>query len=1320
MGKALTYIGGFLLVVLSALLIVPQVVDWNNFRGAFEEEASRVLGREVRVGGRVNLALLPVPQVHFEKIRIADTAGTLGEPFFRAESFNMGLAIAPLLRGALEATQIELRQPVLTVAIDGEGRGSWRDVVISPGALPFLPAEVRLRAVQIADGTLALRRSGEGELIRLSGINGELSADNLDGPYRFRGVLAWHGQPREVRVSTAAQDADGGLRFKGYVRVPQTGSTYTVDGKLDDLAGKPRVEGDLAARIPLPSVPGADATVRKGDADRDVLDLRSKVKGDAFAISLPDLALSFDQGGQPQLVAGAGEASWRDGVRLKLSLDSKWLDLDRISGSAAQAGPTNAVRQLVPALVSLLPVEGQVDARVGVEQATIGGEAASDLRLHIERFRGPMQVRELQAVLPGGTRLDLNGTVSVQADSTSFTGDLAVRGSSYAKFLGWAAKGQTLIDTSKQDGAFALQGQLALNAQGLEVANASAELLGGQQLTGAVGFVWEGRKRIDLRLDGQQIDMSSALAGGLDPARIKPLLWPDAFPDDAKAHRPPLMAIFDAKTMDARVAIKAGELSDGERVFRDVDATITVEQGKLQLGSFKVTTPEGMRLDAEGELRDITGQPKGVLRGGIAVLTPASLDGVLRALGRDGAEPGQANLGRLEALLPLRLAGSLQLGARGAGSTDIAVDGVVKGSRTVAGLRLDGGPAKWRDTLVDVTGSVESAAVGLSLANVLLGGGDAAAPQAGAMKGGQLIFKASGLPGKGLVAIASLRGDGLALEFDGKLTQTAAGTRDVAGLVRVEAARGEPVLALLGAGSISGLKDAALSGSAEVASIPTGLRIKPLGLRLAGSEISGRIDVSRDEASAVSVDAAVSAARATVPGLLSMVLDAGPARGGETQGGQEQVWPDAAFNFSALEKVRGRLKLNVSSLVLDQGLELADAFLEAELSPGQVAVTNLDGRALGGELKAKLAFEKTAGAGASLAGALKLDDARLETLAGKAAATGSASLLLQFSGRALSPQSLIAVLQGKGEVTLSGVQLLRHSPSAVPRAVEALLNSRADAPADGPRGLLLNGLSSAAVRIGQAKLGLQIADGALKIDRLRYETADARASVETAVELATLRFDSEWRMEAKAPIQRAAGQAGAKAPHEAPGISLVYVGPLRAVGATEPRLNTDAFERVVTLIRMEREVEELERLRREDEERVKREQERQRVIEEERKRALDAGHAAPGAASPTLPAPSPAAPAASGASAPPSPPAIARPGAAALTGTTGSTSAAAAPPPEAAQGAPPQAEGDTANSPSSTGAPGLDFPKRPARPTRPAAQQPPKFSPFGNPGLGTN
>ena len=188
----------------------------------FEEEASRIFGRDVRVGGSVNVRLLPTPYVRFEKLRIADTSGVTGAPLFRADSFTMWLSVPPLLKGVFEARQVELEKPVVRLAVDRTGKPNWTDLSIRPGGLPFVPADVTLQSVKIAGGEIAYDAAGVGTLARITGIEGDLSARGLRGPFAFRGTIASgegdESDRRQFRIGTGEIAEDYKTRLQVVVQ----------------------------------------------------------------------------------------------------------------------------------------------------------------------------------------------------------------------------------------------------------------------------------------------------------------------------------------------------------------------------------------------------------------------------------------------------------------------------------------------------------------------------------------------------------------------------------------------------------------------------------------------------------------------------------------------------------------------------------------------------------------------------------------------------------------------------------------------------------------------------------------------------------------------------------------------------------------------------------------------------------------------------------------------------------------------------------------------------------------------------------------------
>src|SRR4029078_5232691 len=96
----------------SALFAAPLFIDWNDHRPVFETQASKLLGRDVKVGGKVHMVLLPAPELRFDQVKVADGQGSCGQPLLEAKSIEAWLNIGALLRGAIEARKIAITEPV--------------------------------------------------------------------------------------------------------------------------------------------------------------------------------------------------------------------------------------------------------------------------------------------------------------------------------------------------------------------------------------------------------------------------------------------------------------------------------------------------------------------------------------------------------------------------------------------------------------------------------------------------------------------------------------------------------------------------------------------------------------------------------------------------------------------------------------------------------------------------------------------------------------------------------------------------------------------------------------------------------------------------------------------------------------------------------------------------------------------------------------------------------------------------------------------------------------------------------------------------------
>jgi len=1274
MNNALLYLGGLLITALAVLFAAPRFVDWNSYRGVFEEEASRILGREVRVGGTVNVRLLPAPYVSFERLRIADLGEDGGNSIIRIESFTMWLSVPPLLRGVLEAHRVELRRPVISLAINEDGTGNWRSLAITPGAFPFAPKEVALQSVEINDGAVIISGPSRSELTRFDAINGEFTADALEGPYKFKGAVGWNGAPRRFRLSTAKIDANGDLRFKAAVDVTGSANSYVLDGRLAGLKESPTLEGDLTAKLALsrevasaaggelvvepepapanggasvppapepaakPSPPPVPEPAAQGAAP-DSFELKSKVTGTAHGVELKDIQVSLEAGATPQLITGEASFGWGSKTRLDVALKSQWLDLDRIAHATKVSMPLEAARSYFEALASVLPMEADTNARLDFDQLTLGGEPISNVHLAAARSGGPLELKGVRADLPGGVRLELDGILTPTANVPRLDGSLFISGRSLMRFLAWGLDNPE-IGRDRNDGAFRLDGKFALGDGTLALTDTAAELAG-TPLKGELRLDLGDRKKLAVSIEGPRVDVAQIGSGlvGLDvlqgllfgthptqaatngqaaEAPLPPGQAADGQTGDGQPVSQPKSRLLDPATADLSLDLKVGALIDGSRVLNDFDTVVRLERGKLSISRVKFTTPDGLFVEAEGEATDVPANPKGAIRGLVLAPNAAAARTLLALLDTDGTAASE--LDRLSRLAPIRLAGSLDLGGSPANASALSVDGTVGGGRLTATLRLEGGRSEWRSSPFDVQASVDSPNIEDLLAALF-----DARIKVDQPTSGRAIIKATGVPATGLLAYADVTADGLALGYRGQVRLQIPGDPELDGDLKISARDARVPLALAGL-SVGGAAGTSLGGNIHVRREKATLKLDSDAITLGASTLSGQVALtSRDGGQ--TIDAALTADTASFGALLAPILASGglaaaipappepqPALRGQVGRAAEAyagmaaelpavIWPEHSFDLSLLDRLDGKIALRAGSLSLEPGLGIANARIEADLSPTAIKVVRLDGDAVGGRLRSQIDLNK-APAGIALSGSLRIDIASkppppevADPPPGDAVA-----FAVSFSSRGLSPAGLMATLSGKGDVTVGDATLNGNSPAAVAAVARAALTGKGPGSGNALTEAIKASLKEGEVKLGKLSIPAQISDGALKLDKVQIDMSEGRSTFVTAVELATMKVDSEWQIESKI----ATGPASKASRALLPPVTVVYAGKLSAFASLVPNVSAGALERELVVRKLEFDVGELERLRKLDEERSRREAERRKALEEDQPQPVPA------------------------------------------------------------------------------------------------------------------
>src|SRR5580658_959026 len=231
-----------IILALVAALVAPLVVDWNHYRTAFENEASRLTGLSVRVTGAIDARILPTPRIKLRNVEVGE-AGQ--EPRLRAGSLDLEVKLGPLIRGEVQATEARLVTPQFNLALDRSGAIDWP---IPTRA--WRADDLSISRLRIEDGSIVFADAASGSRLMLQKLSFDGDIRTLLGPFSGDGTFVVGDEPYSYRLSGGRVDAASGLKIRLSIDPSNHPLTIDIDGALRLDQGHPKFEGALALARP--------------------------------------------------------------------------------------------------------------------------------------------------------------------------------------------------------------------------------------------------------------------------------------------------------------------------------------------------------------------------------------------------------------------------------------------------------------------------------------------------------------------------------------------------------------------------------------------------------------------------------------------------------------------------------------------------------------------------------------------------------------------------------------------------------------------------------------------------------------------------------------------------------------------------------------------------------------------------------------------------------------------------------------------------------------------------------------------------------------
>ncbi len=1198
-------------MLFGALYIAPNYIEWNEYRDVFEDQASRVIGREVKVQGNVKLKLLPAPYLEFQKVTILDKNRATGyearlnarkELFARVNSFKLWLAIPPLLQGNIKVKKLELANPHIYLRFDKSGRANWRDLGRTEGIDSiYIPGDVSFDSVNITRGKISIYQSGSKTPLTVDNVTGQLAAESLKGPYRFAGNLSYQGEERKLVFNTSKQDDFGVLKVNSTLDVLGTGSRYVTVGDLHGFSSIPSFKGKLVGQVPVTllsmlkekeqsSIRIIGEKTEAREIEGPVININSAVTANLKRVELNNLAISVDDRRRPQSLNGKAILDWNNGFNVNARLKATWLDLDQMFGvstgdkadsdeveSLDQDSVGSAFQLFVSALQNMGSTVTRAAINAEVADAKLGGSQLGSFELHLTKNLDRFRIARLSVQLPGRNHIDLNGDLVPAGDKLSFSGPVSIKGISLGALTHW------INAKDKKKNVFAtnpyfLKGNVSYSPESFQITELRGDL-NGAGISGLFKYDYTARKEFILELDSDKVDLRDVVS---KDTTLKKLIV-DSFSSEEDGGQ--LSSGPDAEqdksiigsltSLQGRVKIRIGKMHMPKLSGRDILIDGRLNSGLFALKSFKMIADDGLRISGRGQIKNLNKNPEGNIRFSLE----ADSSQALQSLARQVEFPNSfvENERLLNDLSPLRVAITLNMLSGGLPSTDISIAGSAAKSQLTINARHEGSINTLGNKQLDLSGTLINPKSSALISQLIRSRGFESTDETGQ---GTFSIQATGIPNNGLNTHARLDAGTTQASFKGDLSFKQ-GVSSGDGKVTVSSSDAAAGLSLIGIENTAGYAGEKMNLSAGLVKKAEAYQITALRGQIGSMSIVGEGEVD-GAAKPVRVEFTGSVSEASLPALFSYLtpsaLPSDLQKVAAIAGAKlENGWSNRPFDTSHFQSLQGRLNLKFDKMTLAEKVSLQDGTLRATLRDGKLSFTRFRGQLFNGPFSATGSLSSDGGP-VALQASISLQDADLAEFfrnrQGQALARGQANATLKLAGKGLSPIGLVSELNGSGRITVRKGEIFNFSPNALSRVIA---NIRGKADNKTLERSFWSSLKGQSFPIRNVGARVSVKSGTLNVDKVSFSAGSTRARASAMFELAGMRLDSEWKLESDKSVKGSL-----------PGVRLVFAGPFSKVLNSSPGVDMGQLSQTLAVQEIEKNFDTLKKLEERDPETIRR------------------------------------------------------------------------------------------------------------------------------------
>jgi uncharacterized protein involved in outer membrane biogenesis len=390
----------FLLV---AAIIYVMSIDFDGYRPLLAAQVKAATGRDVAIGGHLDLKLSLTPTLAVNDVRVANAPGFSRPDMATIARLEAQIALLPLLSRRLQIERFMLTGADIALETDAQGRGNWRlgaTEAAAPSAAPDRLLTLAVGAVTIRESRLTYREQSGGAQRQLTLDSVGLRETRDGGRLDIAMEGAVDGVPLSIAGTTggsAALLADAGP-WPISLRATLDKLSATVDGTI----AQPRSGKGLGLDIMLAADRFADlgrltGTELRADGAFKLSGHLSDADGSFVLERLAAQLGTSDLAGRLEMTAGTRP-------RLSATLDAARLDLGDVTGPATSSPPRRRGDRVFSA--EPLPFAALKSADIALSltarQLVVGAAILDDFAIDLALQNGLLHASKVAGNFRGG------------------------------------------------------------------------------------------------------------------------------------------------------------------------------------------------------------------------------------------------------------------------------------------------------------------------------------------------------------------------------------------------------------------------------------------------------------------------------------------------------------------------------------------------------------------------------------------------------------------------------------------------------------------------------------------------------------------------------------------------------------------------------------------------------------------------------------------------------------------------------------------------------------------------------------------------------